>query len=104
MDGWNVLKDVVKKKIKKEIVKKKLFLFFPPQHCMSKTFILGDFAPYILHPVSVFKINAGETLTISVEKGMDGGGWLCCQTVRHTVTVVTKLELVFTPIKSHPQM
>lgn len=45
-----------------------------------------------------------ETLTISVEKGMDGGGWLCCQTVRHTVTVVTKLELVFTPIKSHPQM
>lgn len=87
MDGWNVLKDVVKKKKrKKEIVKKKLFLFFPPQHCISKTFTLDDFAPYILHPVSVFKINAGETLTISVEKGMDGGGWLCCQTVRHTVT------------------
>lgn len=76
MDGWNVLKDVVKKKIKKEIVKKKLFLFFPSQHCISKTFTLDDFAPYILHPVSVFKINAGSRNSYYKCRERDGWWWM----------------------------
>lgn len=30
MDGWNVLKDVVKKKERKRLLKKSYFYFFPP--------------------------------------------------------------------------
>lgn len=76
-----------KKKERKRLLKKSYFYFFPPSIVSlrhSHWMILHHtFYIQFQHSKSMQEV---ETLTISVEKGMDGGGWLCCQTVRHTVT------------------
>lgn len=69
------------------MLKKNYFYFFPPSIVSlrhSHWMILHHtFYIQFQHSKSMQEV---ETLTISVEKGMDGGGWLCCQTLRHTVT------------------